>query len=78
MKQSLNFKTFSKAIRQKRIIDKNIGVREASKEIGISFSTLSRCENERMPELIAYANICKWLGVSLDTFIVKAKKSSFK
>jgi len=74
MRQELNLKTFSKAIRQKRIIDMNIGVREAAEQVGISFSTLSRCENERIPELIAYANICKWLSVPMETFIVKARK----
>lgn len=73
MNQTLQFKIFSKAIRQKRIIELDINVREAATQIGISFSTLSRCENERMPELLAYANICKWLGVSMDTFISKAK-----
>jgi transcriptional regulator with XRE-family HTH domain len=74
MKQELNFKSFSKAIRQKRIIDLNITGREAAKVIGISYPTLSRVENSNMPDLITYANICKWLGVSMDTFISKAKK----
>lgn len=75
MNQVLNFKAFSKAIRQKRIIDLKIGLREAADLIGINFSTLSRCENEKMPELIAYANICKWLNVSMDKFIFKARKN---
>lgn len=74
MNQVLNFKTFSKAIRQKRIIELRIGVREAAKEIGVSFPTLSRCENEKMPELIVYANICKWLGVSMNKFIITSRK----
>lgn len=74
MKQTLNYKAFSTAIRQKRIIDLDITVRGAAEKIGVSFATLSRCENCSMPDLITYANICKWLGVSLDTFILKAKK----
>lgn len=74
MNQTLQLRPFARAIRQKRIIDLDITVREAAEEIGVSFSTVSRCENEHMPDLIAYANICKWLSVPMETFISKAKK----
>jgi transcriptional regulator with XRE-family HTH domain len=74
MKQELNFKTFSKAIRQKRLIDLNITGREAAKVIGISYPTLSRVENSNMPDLITYANICKLLGVPMEKFIITSKK----
>lgn len=74
MNQTLQLRSFSKAIRQKRIIDLDITVREAAEQIGVSFSTISRCENEHMPELIAYAHICKWLNVPMETFISKSKK----
>lgn len=77
MKQLLQLKVFSQAIRQKRLIDLNIGVREAAKQIGVSPATLSRCENENMPTLIHYASICKWLNTPMETFISKAKKTAF-
>lgn len=73
MKHELNTAKFSKAIKQKRIIDLGIDLRDASKSVGVGFATLSRCENGNTPDLVTYANICKWLGVSLDTYIVKAK-----
>jgi len=66
---------FSKAIKTKRIIEKNIEMRVAAQEIGISFSTLSRLERENLPDLLTYAKICNWLGVELKTFI---KKESIK
>lgn len=69
-----NFKMFSKAIRQKRLIEKNIELKIAATEIGTSAATLSRLENEKIPDVMTYAKICKWLGVSMDTFISKAKK----
>ena len=74
MKQSLNFTSFSKAIRQKRLIELNISGREAAKAIGVSYPTLSRIENGNMPDLITYANVCKWLGVPMETFIAKSRK----
>jgi transcriptional regulator with XRE-family HTH domain len=76
MKQTLDFNSFSKAIRQKRIIDMDINGREAAKKIGISHPTLSRIENHNMPDLLTYANICKWLNVPMDTFIKTARKIS--
>lgn len=74
MKQVFDFNKFSKALKYRRIIEDNIELRAAAKEIGTSAATLSRCENQKMPDVITYANICKWLGVSMDTFISKAKK----
>jgi transcriptional regulator with XRE-family HTH domain len=40
----------------------NLGVREASKTIGISPATLSRVENKRFPDLETFAKLCAWLG----------------
>lgn len=38
------------------------GVREAAKEVGISPATLSRVENQKIPDLETFGKICKWLG----------------
>lgn len=38
------------------------GVREAAREVGISPATLSRVENEKVPDLETFGKICKWLG----------------
>ncbi len=39
------------------------GIREVSKEIGISHATLSRVERGFLPDLETFGKICKWLGV---------------
>lgn len=50
---------FARRIQQKRA---GTGVREASKQIGISPATLSRVENKKIPDLETFGRICKWLG----------------
>lgn len=39
------------------------GVREVSKEIGVSPATLSRVERGFMPDLETFGRICRWLKV---------------
>ena len=39
-----------------------VGIREAAKQVGISPATLSRVENEKVPDLETFSKICKWLG----------------
>jgi len=56
------------------------GIRCAAKEIGISAATLSRIENGKLPDLLNFAKICRWLEIDPGTvlnsprqFIPKAK-----
>ena len=46
-----------------------LGLRAAAKEIGISPATLSRIENEHVPDLATFALICEWLGVDPSDFL---------
>jgi len=39
------------------------GVREVSKEIGISPATLSRVERGHLPDIETFAKVCNWLGI---------------
>jgi len=39
------------------------GIREVSKEIGVSPSTLSRIECGKLPDLDTFVKICKWLSI---------------
>lgn len=39
------------------------GVREVSKEMGISPATLSRIERGRVPDLDTFSKLCKWLVI---------------
>lgn len=50
-----------------------LGLRAAADEIGgISAPTLSRVEQEKIPDVDTFVRICKWLEVSTDTFVRNA------
>ncbi len=59
---------FSKAIRAKRVDELDIGLRIASEQIGINYTTLSRLENGQMPDLLTYQKVCEWLGANMHIF----------
>ena len=60
---------FLKDIRSKRFIDGNMNLRTAADQIGISASTLSRLENGKVPELLTYVSVCRWLKKSIREYI---------
>jgi transcriptional regulator with XRE-family HTH domain len=39
------------------------GIREVAAEIGVSPATLSRVERGKLPDLITFQKICKWLHI---------------
>ena len=45
-----------------------LSLREASEECGVPFSTLSRIEKGRLPDLVNFRRIVEWLGVPVDAF----------
>lgn len=45
-----------------------LSLREASEESGVPFSTLSRIEKGRLPDLVNFRRIVEWLGVPVDDF----------
>ena len=47
-----------------------LSMRQAAALIGVSPSLLSRLRNGQRPDLDAFANIVRWLGVSADTFLI--------
>ena len=67
MASSLDTSKFSEMIKSKR---GSIGLRTLAKEIGISSSTLSRVEQENLPDIDTYIKLCNWLEVSTDFFKV--------
>lgn len=66
MKRELRTALFAGMIKSKR---GEMGLRKAAKEIQISSATLSRIEQEKLPDVETFIKVCKWLGVSTDTFI---------
>lgn len=69
-----------KAIQTKRIIERNIGLREAALEIGISAATLSRVECNRSIDLETFAKLCTWLEKTPNDFfeIIGKRQDGFK
>lgn len=54
----LNLTSIGPLVRERRGVR---GIREVAAEIGISYPTLSRVENGKMPDLETFSKICKWL-----------------
>ena len=54
----LNLTSIGPLVREKRGVR---GIREVAAEIGISYATLSRVENGKVPDLETFSKICKWL-----------------
>lgn len=66
MKIIFDFEGFRKDIRVKRLIEKEENLTKAAKKISVSRSTLWRCENGEMPDLMTYAKLCKWLNIPME------------
>ena len=72
MESTLNTELLAGMLRNKRA-DK--GLRAVAVEIGgVSFATLSRIEQGKVPDVDTFIRICKWLNVTADTFIISNSK----
>lgn len=60
---------FKKDLKTERIIEKELTVREAAKEIGVSASTISRIENGKTCEIESFLKICEWMGMFPEDYI---------
>lgn len=60
-----NSKEFATDVKNKR---GELSLRDLSKQLDISTSTLSRIENGEMPELLTYATLCLWMDVSMSKY----------
>ncbi len=56
-----NAKQLRKDMIAKRVIDNNMSMDEAAKQIGISKATISRLEKSRIPDVETFAKVCTWL-----------------
>ena len=69
MKLKFDSDSFSRSVKQKRLIDENLDMRSLAKKIKVSAATISRCERGSMPDLDAYAKLCFWIGRPMNDFI---------
>jgi transcriptional regulator with XRE-family HTH domain len=67
MKQ-IELKNLGKVLRNSRA---ERGLREIAKEVGVSFSTLSRIENGKEPDIRTLYKVCKWLEIDLGEIVIK-------
>jgi transcriptional regulator with XRE-family HTH domain len=59
----------SKAVKAKRAASGRT-LAAVAPEVGLSFATLARIERkEKMPELLSYIKLCRWLDVPLEHFV---------
>lgn len=71
---SLNSDLLAGMLKEKR---GKVGLREVAKQIGdVSAATISRIEQGKIPDVDTFIKICKWLGTSTDTFIIKNDNST--
>lgn len=61
---------FRKALITYRVIDRNLSLRIAADEAKLSPATLSRCEKGNKIELQTFLNLCNWLKIRPDKFLV--------
>ncbi|MFV0469068.1 MAG: helix-turn-helix domain-containing protein [Dysgonomonas sp.] len=72
METTLNTELLANLIKEKR---GSKGLRETAQEISnVSFSTLSRIEQGKVPDVDTFIKICQWLEVSADTFIIDSQE----
>ena len=68
MESTLNTELLAGMLKGKRA---DRGLRAVAEEIGdVSFTTLSRIEQGKVPDVDTFIKICKWLNVTADTFII--------
>lgn len=71
---TLDYEGLAQAVRAKR---GDSSLREVVRETTVTASTLSRIERALgdYPDLETYINLCDWLGVPLEKFIIRWKVS---
>jgi len=57
--ESVSIELLAKRIQERRA---GRGIREVAREVGVSPATLSRVENNKIPDLETFSKICRWLG----------------
>lgn len=68
METTLNTELLASMLKEKR---DGKGLRAVAEEIGnVSFATLSRIEQGKIPDIDTFVRLCKWLNVPTDTFII--------
>ena len=69
METTLNTDLLASMLKEKR---GKTSLRTVADEIGnVSFATLSRIEQGKIPDIDTFVRICKWLNVSTEIFVIE-------
>lgn len=74
MSNFFNAIVFRKHVVTKRVLDLNISLFEASKQIGVSKATLSRIENGKVPDVETFGRILIWLNEDAKQYFNNLKR----
>lgn len=69
---------FKADIIRQRCIVKVESMDVASKEIGISKSTLSRLERDKIPDIDTFVKVVKWLNTPVERYFIYESKSKIE
>lgn len=69
MKATVNLKHLADQVKAKRAVEERITLEALGVKLKVSRATLSRIENKKMTDLLTYVKVCKWLGITMETFI---------
>lgn len=70
---TFNLSKLRKDLITKRVIELDITTEEAARRIGTSKATISRIENNHIPDLQTFGNIITWLGTKPNDYFVIAQ-----
>ncbi len=73
-KQKFDMVSFGKAIKTYRVVDRDISLDAAVKEVKVAKNTLSRMENGSGPYMMDNVlKVCNWIKISLCDFLKTGK-----
>jgi transcriptional regulator with XRE-family HTH domain len=66
-----NGEKLAKELRTKRLIEMDMTLRDVANELGIGYSTISRIENKKKPDIETMATVCNWINQPMNAFFTK-------
>lgn len=69
-----DFKGFGKALKQHRVIERDVKISDVSKATMVGIATISRIENGGSSDIDPVLNLCNWMNVSVNSFVKLEKK----
>lgn len=68
-KPTINWKRFAREMKIYRTQIRELGVRAAAKEAGVSTATLSRVENGKACDALTFVRMAYWRGMAISYYV---------